>query len=113
MQQTVEAIRDWFRQCPAISKENRFGVDSLSTNPTEYAIYMSPSSLQTGVDITGEGEVKVAGAHLGGDAVGEDLSFAFTDVGQLEPVLVDVYRIFHGVVLGAVGAAQLDQPDAL
>lgn len=58
MQQTVEAIRDWFRQCPAISKENRFGVDSLSANPTEYAIYMSPSSLQTGVDITGEVFVK-------------------------------------------------------
>lgn len=58
MQQTVEALRDWFRQCPTISKDNRFGVDNLSRDPTEYAIYMSPSSLQTGVDITGEVYVK-------------------------------------------------------
>lgn len=58
MQQTVDAIRDWFRECPAISKENRFGVDSLAADPTQYAIYMSPSSLQTAVDITGEVYVK-------------------------------------------------------
>lgn len=58
MQQTVDAIRDWFRQCPAIAKENRFGVDNLSANPTEYAIYMAPSNLATGVDITGEVFVK-------------------------------------------------------
>ena len=58
MQQTVDAIRDWFRECPAISKENRFGVDNLAADPTQYAIYMSPSSLQTAVDITGEVYVK-------------------------------------------------------
>lgn len=58
MQQTVEAIRDWFRECPVISKGNRFGVDNLSADPTEYAIYMTPSTLQTGVDITGEVFVK-------------------------------------------------------
>ena len=58
MQQTVDAIRDWFRECPAISKENRFGVDSLAADPTQYAIYMSQSSLQTAVDITGEVYVK-------------------------------------------------------
>lgn len=53
MQQTADALRDWFRQCPEISKGNRFGIDSLSADPTEYAIYMSPSNLATGVDITG------------------------------------------------------------
>ena len=58
MQQTVDALRDWFRQCPEIKKQNRFGVDNLSADPTEYAIYMSPSTLQTGVDITGEVYVK-------------------------------------------------------
>lgn len=58
MQQTVDALRDWFRECPSISKGNRFGVDNLSADPTEYAIYMSPSSLATGVDITGDVYVK-------------------------------------------------------
>ena len=58
MQQTANALRDWFRQCPAIAKENRFGVDNLSADPTEYAIYMAPSNLQTGVDITGTVYVK-------------------------------------------------------
>lgn len=58
MQSTVDALRDWFRECPVILKGNRFGVDNLSSDPTEYAIYMSPSTLQTGVDITGEVYVK-------------------------------------------------------
>ncbi len=58
MQQTADALRDWFRECPIISKGNRFGVDNLSADPTEYAIYMSPSNLLTGVDITGEVYVK-------------------------------------------------------
>lgn len=58
MQQTVEAIREWFRQCPSIASGNRFGVDNLSAHPTEYAIYMQPSELRTGVDITGEVFVK-------------------------------------------------------
>lgn len=58
MQQTLDALRDWFRECPVISRWNRFGVDDLSADPTEYAIYMTPSNLQTGVDITGEVFVK-------------------------------------------------------
>lgn len=58
MQQTVDAIRDWFRECPAILKGNRFGIDYLSADPTEYAVYMSPSSLASFVDVTGEVYVK-------------------------------------------------------
>lgn len=54
MPQIVDALRDWFRGCPALNKENRFGVDYLSADPTEYAIYMSPSSLASFVDVTGE-----------------------------------------------------------
>lgn len=54
MQQTVEAIRDWFRECPELHRENRFGVDNLSADPTEYAIYMQPSSLASFVDVTGD-----------------------------------------------------------
>lgn len=58
MQQTVEALRDWFRQCPLLESGNRFGVDNLHADPTEYAIFMTPSSLATAVDITGEVYVK-------------------------------------------------------
>ena len=58
MQQTVDAIRSWFRECSAIQKGNRFGIDHLSQDPTEYAIYMSPSSLASFVDVTGEVCVK-------------------------------------------------------
>lgn len=54
MPQIVDALRDWFRECPALKKENRFGVDHLSADPTEYAIYMTPSSLASYVDVTGE-----------------------------------------------------------
>lgn len=58
MQQTVEAIRNWFRECPQLNKGNRFGVDNLSHDPTEYAIFMSPSSMSHYVDITGDVIVK-------------------------------------------------------
>ena len=58
MQQTVDALRNWFRECPLLESGNRFGVDHLNADPTEYAIYMSPSNLQTGVDITGDVYVK-------------------------------------------------------
>lgn len=58
MQQTADALRDWFRQCSAVKADNRFGVDNLNADPTEYAIYMSPSNLATGVDVTGEVFVK-------------------------------------------------------
>ena len=58
MQRTVDAIRDWFRECPEILKGNRFGVDHLSYDPTEYAIYMSPSSISSYVDVTGDVCVK-------------------------------------------------------
>ena len=54
MQQTVDAIRNWFRECPEIQKGNRFGIDNLSSDPTEYAVFMIPSSLQSFVDVTGE-----------------------------------------------------------
>ena len=54
MQQTAEAIRNWFRECPEIQKGNRFGIDHLSADPTEYAIYLSPSALKSYIDVTGE-----------------------------------------------------------
>ena len=58
MQQLTDALRDWFRSTPAVQKGNRFGVDHLSADPTEYAIYMSPSPLNSYVDITGEVQIR-------------------------------------------------------
>lgn len=58
MPQIAEALRDWFRSCPSVQKGNRFGVDHLSADPTEYAIYMSPSPLDSYVDITGEVQIR-------------------------------------------------------
>lgn len=53
MQQTAEGIREWFRQCPALAKKSRFGVDFLSEQPTEYAVYMTPSSIRSSTDLFG------------------------------------------------------------
>lgn len=39
---SIDSLRQWFRQCPLLSKSNRFGADYLGENPTEYAIYASP-----------------------------------------------------------------------
>lgn len=54
MPQNVDAIRDWFRECPHLQPGNRFSVDYLSADPTEYAIYMQPSTLASFIDVTGE-----------------------------------------------------------
>lgn len=50
----VEQLRLWFRECPAISKQKRFGVDYVSESPTEYAIYAVPSGLKYHENILGE-----------------------------------------------------------
>ena len=50
----VEQLRLWFRECPAISKQKRFGVDYVSESPTEYAIYAVPSALKYHENILGE-----------------------------------------------------------
>lgn len=58
MQQIVESIRNWFRSCPELEAGNRFGVDFMGENPTEYAIYVTPSSLASSVDICGNIHIK-------------------------------------------------------
>lgn len=50
----TESIRDWFRTCPALSKSNRFQVDYLGKNATEYGIHSIPSELKTRKDIIGD-----------------------------------------------------------
>ena len=50
---TVENIRKWLRTCPAVKAGNRFSVDYLGANPTEYSIFVSPSPLSFKTDILG------------------------------------------------------------
>ena len=50
----TEAMRDWFRTCPAIQRGNHFRVDYVAEKPTEYAIYAVPSSLRYHENILGE-----------------------------------------------------------
>lgn len=51
---SAEVVRDWFRNCPALAPGNRFRVDYLAENPTEYAIYTSPSALTYHGNVLGE-----------------------------------------------------------
>ena len=50
----TEQLRAWFRTCPAILASNRFRIDYLSENPTEYAIYASPSTIVYHENVLGE-----------------------------------------------------------
>lgn len=50
----TEQIRNWFRTCPVIKSGNRFRVDYLSENPTEYAIYAVPSAINYRENVLGE-----------------------------------------------------------
>lgn len=50
----IEQLRAWFRTCPAIESGNRFRVDYLSENPTEYAIYAVPSAINYKENVLGE-----------------------------------------------------------
>ncbi len=50
----IEELRKWFRGCPALSPDNRFGINHLSEKSTEYAIYSVPSSLQYQENVLGE-----------------------------------------------------------
>lgn len=50
----TERLREWFRACPVLSQNNRFSVDYMSENPTEYAIYSVPSTLAYHENVLGE-----------------------------------------------------------
>lgn len=50
----TEALREWFRTCPAINRLKRFGVDYLTETPTEYAIYAVPSTIAYRRNILGQ-----------------------------------------------------------
>ena len=50
----TDQLRQWFRACPALQAENRFRVDYLTENPTEYAIFAVPSTIQYRTNVLGE-----------------------------------------------------------
>ncbi len=50
----TEYIRDWFRSCPVLSHDNRFRVDYLSEDPTEYALYSVPTTINYRETVLGE-----------------------------------------------------------
>lgn len=50
---TTENLRFWMRECPEISNEKTFNVDFMGQDPTEYAIYSTPSSINYKRDILG------------------------------------------------------------
>lgn len=50
----AEHLRNWFRTCPALAEGNRFRVDYLAENPTEYALYAVPSQINYRENVLGE-----------------------------------------------------------
>lgn len=50
----AEQLRSWFRGCPALAEGNRFRMDYLAENPTEYALYAVPSQINYRENILGE-----------------------------------------------------------
>lgn len=50
----IENLRTWFRTCPAVNTQYRFGVNHVSEKPTEYALYSVPSTLKYNENVLGE-----------------------------------------------------------
>lgn len=50
----IEYLRQWFKACPALAVDYRFGVNYLAENPTEYALYLSPSTILYHENVLGE-----------------------------------------------------------
>lgn len=50
----TEQVRTWLRKCPAISQDNRFRVDYLAENPTEYSLFAVPSTISYRENVLGE-----------------------------------------------------------
>lgn len=50
----AEQLRAWFRGCPALASGNRFRMDYLAENPTEYALFAVPSQINYRENVLGE-----------------------------------------------------------
>lgn len=51
---TAEQLRLWFRGCPFLSSSNRFRVDYLGENPTEYSIESDAAPINWKQNVLGE-----------------------------------------------------------
>ena len=50
----AEALHGWMRGCPLLRTGARVGMDYLAENPTEYAIYATPSNIRYTENVLGE-----------------------------------------------------------
>lgn len=50
----AEALHTWLRACPVLQPGSKVGVDYLPEEPTEYAIYATPTTLRTRENVLGE-----------------------------------------------------------
>lgn len=50
----IEHLRKWLRQCPALSPDNRFRVDYMAEEPTEYSLFAVPSAIKYRENVLGE-----------------------------------------------------------
>lgn len=53
-QSNAECLRLWLRQCPAIQQNYKMGLDYLSDQPDEYAVFSVPSTITMRENILGE-----------------------------------------------------------
>jgi len=54
VENNYDNLRKWFRGCPALSADNRFRIDFLSEDPTEYALYAVPTVIKYRENVLGE-----------------------------------------------------------
>ena len=50
----AQALRQWLRQCPALQPTNRFHVDYIAEEPTDYALIATPSTIRYRENVLGE-----------------------------------------------------------
>ena len=50
----IENLRKWFRDCPALARNNRFGVDFMSEDEEQYGLYSMPSNINYRDNVLGE-----------------------------------------------------------
>ena len=51
---TIGRLRKWLRNCPALSPDNRFGVNYLAEEPTEYGLFAVPGTIAYKENVLGE-----------------------------------------------------------
>lgn len=93
---TIENLRTWLRSCPAIKSSNRFRVDYMGANPTEYAIFVSPSPLISRTDILGNinyDSIQTLNFIIASrEAYGSDILQNLANLGFFDEVIAWIYE---------------------